>query len=242
MMCPITQLGNGLRSLGYFKKEGTVIMQVNLFTNCHDFAPDTSLVEKTYGSFVDTFGEQPVCVWCDPHPRVEVALQYEENLLKLFSDVRMTSSLANGYIRSIVEGDERFVFQLEGDWFFHKERISNSLEELEDLMLRQGLYHFRFNKRANIIAGWDYSLLEVKETIPYCVTSNLSNNPHIIDRLEYKNNLLGYLKDRDGSHGIEEELNKAGKFTSGIYGPLLYPAAITHLDGRKQSKLRGNRV
>jgi hypothetical protein len=47
---------------------------------------------------------------------------------------------------------------------------------------------------------------------------------------------MKYIKIKPGSKGIEEELNKTGKFESCIYGGFNYPATVIHSDGRRCDK------
>jgi hypothetical protein len=100
-------------------------------------------------------------------------------------------------------------------------------------MASHELYHFRFNKRQNIISGWDIGLTERHYfNLSYCLTSVLSNNPHIIHRETYIKKCLPLIQIKPGSKGIEENLTHAG-LTGAIYGGREYPACIKHIDGRR---------
>lgn len=206
-------------------------LNLNIYTNSHASAPSILLVQKTYRSFCDTFGKIKPTIYCDIHPNVKTSKKYIQNLKNQFSDVRVTSSLSDGYVQSIKDSTNDYIFQLEGDWIFHN--IKHSLKEIIAIMERDNLYHFRFNKRSNHIGGWD-KVLKPREN--YVLSNNLSNNPHIINRQFYIDNLLKYIKIVPGSKGIEEELNKLNIYESAIYGQMGDPATITHLDGRGVNK------
>jgi len=158
---------------------------------------------------------------------------YFEELKKYFPAVYKTSSLSDGYVKSIKNSDAEYLFQLEGDWLFNKDKIRHSLEEIITAMASHELYHMRFNKRANIISGWDIGLKErIAGNVIYCETSVLSNNPHIIHRKTYIKKCLPLIEIKPGSKGIEENLTHVG-LTGGIYGGISYPATVKHQDGRR---------
>lgn len=209
-------------------------ISLNLFTNSTLSAPKTDIIRRTYDSFCETFGrEYPVTVYCDSHPNFKMFKFYFEELQKLFPKVYKTSSLSDGYIKSINNSDAEFLFQLEGDWIFNKHLIRHSLEHICKTMASHGLYHIRFNKRQNIVSGWDIGLKEIiAPGLIYCETSVLSNNPHIIHRETYIKKCLPLIQIKPGSKGIEENLTHVG-LTGGIYGGLNYPACVKHIDGRR---------
>lgn len=209
-------------------------LQLNIFTNATNSAPNTDMIWRTYNSFCDTFGTELATVYIDPNPNKQEAERYMEKLLVLFDHVYKTESLADGYIRSIKNSDADYLFQCEHDWTFNKDLIKHSLNQITDVMRENGIYHFRFNKRSNIVAGWDTEMKAVKnKTLPYCITNNLSNNPHIIDRKKYADEIIKHIKPMRGSLGIEKELNNTGLYYSAIYGGAGYPATVVHLDGRR---------
>jgi hypothetical protein len=209
-------------------------ISLNLFTNSTLSAPRTDIIERTYKSFIDTFGDNyPVTVYCDPHPNYKQGKYYLEALEKLFPVVHKTDSLSDGYIQAVNNTDADFCFMLEHDWRFEKPLIKHSLEEITAVMSVGNIYHFRFNKRSNIIAGWDIGLKEIiAPGLIYCETSVLSNNPHIIQVKPYREKCLPLLQVKPGSKGIEENLTHCG-LTGAIYGGLNYPATVKHQDGRK---------
>jgi hypothetical protein len=169
--------------------------------------------------------------------------RYSDNLQRIFKNVIITNSLSQGYISAIKNSNANFLFNLEHDWQFNKSLIKHSLDEIIEVMDQRGLYHLRFNKRANINAGWetDVRLIENSYNIKngihldYCLTTILSNNPHIVNRCYYLENLMDRIKILPGSKGIEEYL-RGGDLTGAIYGGLEYPATVCHLDGRKKKK------
>lgn len=211
---------------------------LNIFTNSTLSAPRTDIIRKTYDSFCETFGrDYPVTVYCDSHPNFKMLKSYFEELKKIFPVVNKTNSLSDGYIKSVKNSDADFIFQLEGDWIFNKERIRHNLEEICFVMSQNNLYHLRFNKRDNIISGWDVGLNERhyndgKRYLHFCETSVLSNNPHIIDRKKYIEKCLPLVQIKPGSKGIEENLSHVG-LVGAIYGPIGYKKTVHHIDGRR---------
>jgi hypothetical protein len=207
------------------------MISLNIFTNCHASSPSIEVVKNTYDSFVKTFGEIPTTIYCDIHPHKERASDYIKNLSQIFPSVIHTDSLSDGYIKSIKNSDSDYLFQLENDWEFNT-NIKHSLKEITEVMSQIGIYHFRFNKRPNIIAVWDKRMDESEfNGLKYCSSNNMSNNPHIIDAKKYKTDLLHKIKLSQGSKGIEEELNKYN-LTSCLYGGAGYEPTVIHTDGK----------
>jgi len=211
-------------------------IELNIFTNCTQHAPKTDITEKTYKSFVKTFGYQDYKIWLDKHPEGDRLFEYENNLNYRFGGpINITNSLSDGYIQAIQQSDADYLFMLEHDWIFNK-YIIHSLIMLIHAMKKENIYHLRFNKRKNEPMKWDKTLREFgnKNSLHYCVTPCLSNNPHIIDRKRYLEFIeKDYILTMPGSKGIEEIISKQTHLNGAIYGPLGYPATVTHLDGRK---------
>jgi hypothetical protein len=211
-------------------------ISLNIFTNSTLSAPRTDIIERTYKSFIDTFGDNyPVTVYCDPHPNYKQGKYYLEALEKLFPVVHKTDSLSDGYIKAVRNTDAEFCVMLEHDWQFNKPLIKHSLEEICKTMASHGLYHIRFNKRSNVISGWDIGLTEKHVPLrdfTWCETSVLSNNPHIIQVKPYREKCLPLLQIKPGSKGIEENLTHVG-LVGAIYGGRDYPATVKHIDGRR---------
>lgn len=210
-------------------------ISLSLFTNSTLSAPRTDIIRRTYDSFCETFGhEYPVTVYCDPHPNYKQGKYYIEALQKIFPFVHKTESLSDGYIKAVNSPyNDDYMFMLEHDWSFNKNLIKHSLEEICDEMKFAKIYHMRFNKRSNIISGWDIGLKEVYgiDTV-FCETSCLSNNPHIIDVKKYREKCLPLIQVKPGSKGIEENLTHVG-LVGAIYGGREYPATVKHIDGRR---------
>lgn len=218
------------------------LIELSIFTNSTRSAPSTEIIKRTYDSFTDVFGKIPVRVYMDINPNVSRAERYSDALQKLFKDVIITRSLSQGYLSAIRDSKADYLFNLEHDWIFNKSLIKHSLVDICQIMNICGLYHFRFNKRSNISAGWEKDI-ELKEItlsdfkdFKFCLTSVLSNNPHVINRCYYLDHFMERIKIMPGSKGIEAELS-TGDLTGGIYGPRGYQATVHHLDGRRTYKV-----
>lgn len=211
-------------------------IELSIFTNSIPTAPSTAILEKTFRSFVDTFGGIPAKLYLDPKPNRAAADDYIRNLRKQFGlNPIITTSLSDGYIRSIKESKADYLFQLEHDWTF--QNINHSLPQILEAMAAANIYHFRFSKHPNTLTPglmkWQTIMVEKESAgIKYCETDNLSNNPHIIDRKYYLENILSRITILPGSRGIEENLTKK-ELIGCQYGPLDYPETIKHLQGRK---------
>jgi hypothetical protein len=211
-------------------------IELSIFTNSIRTAPNTAIIEKTFHSFVDTFGGVPAKIYFDPKPNRSGANNYLRNLRKQFGiDPIVTTSLSDGYVYSIKKSKADYLFQLEHDWIF--QNINHTLPQILETMAAAKLYHFRFSKHPNTLTPglmkWQTIMAEKESAgIKYCETDNLSNNPHIIDRKYYLNNLLSRIAVLPGSRGIEGNLTKKGLIGC-QYGPLDYPPTIKHLHGRK---------
>ena len=210
-------------------------ISLNIFTNSTLSAPRTDIIERTYKSFIDTFGaDYPVTVYCDPHPNYKQGKYYIEALEKLFPVVIKTDSLSDGYIKAVNNTDAEFMIMWEHDWSINKNLIYHSIENICQAMKLENIYHLRFNKRQNIVSGWDIGLTEVNCDFgfDYCRTSVLSNNPHIIQVKPYREKCLPLIEVKPGSKGIEENLTHCG-LTGAIYGGINHPATVKHQDGRR---------
>jgi hypothetical protein len=212
-------------------------MDVNIFTNCTKYAPRVDHIRNTWKSFCDAFDHSgiPSAVFIDKNPYGGFYDRYRANIADMFPGVKIvgTNSLAEGYIRSVQESNADYLFQLEHDWQF-TDAIKCTLAEIEFVMEIDQLTHMRFNKRANQHnKGWDRQLTE-KNGGPfrYCLTSCVSNNPHVINRRRYRLEMLPHIKLLGGSKGIECQLSHR-EFVGAIYGPIGYPAALRHTDGRR---------
>ena len=216
-------------------------IQLNIFTNCHESSPSTRLVRQTYKSFCKTFGLLTPKIWIDPHPKQKAYPKYVKNLHTHFPDSEMieTKSFSDGYIKSILQSDADWLFQLEGDWELQSNLIKHSLSEIVEMMERTGIYHLRFNKHANY-STQKFDSIIIPHTcngIDFCTTPFLSNNPHIINRVKYLEFIKrGYLQVQTGSLGIEQVIGRKPDTWGALYGGIDYPACIKHLDGRGRRK------
>lgn len=211
-------------------------IELHMFSNCTPSSPSTEVIRKTYASFCETFGAMSATVWCDPNPRPAHFAKYRSNLLKNFKVVNKCTSLSDGYIKAIESSTADFLFMLEHDWLFRRDLVKHGLDDIIEEMKASGIFHFRFNKRPTVIAGWDKELHQMEGfCLTWCKTHILSNNPHIIDRKKY----LGFIRKKyiavqPGSKGIEERISKMPDTWGAIYGPMGYPATVDHIDGRRR--------
>jgi len=150
-------------------------IELNIFTNSTSYAPSLDLIQSTYESFTNQFGFiTPVKIWYNPFPNVKDSKIYKKNLESMFDNVTETSSLSDGYIRSIQESNSEFLFMLEHDWDFLD--IESSLEDICKQMNEYALVHLRFNKRSNLpVAGDAFGLTQINGTFfPFCRTGFVS--------------------------------------------------------------------
>lgn len=207
-------------------------IELNLFTNSTNSAPSVELIQDTYDSFVTCFGPiNNVTVWYNPYPNTKDSAEYKQNLEDSFDRVIETTSLSDGYIRSIERSESEFMFMLEHDWNFLQ--IDHSLDEICEQMNELKLAHLRFNKRPNRAVGADsVNFKQVNGSLfPVCLTPFPSNNPHIIHRERYLESAFKMLRRMSGSKGVEERLNNKG-IKAAIYGPIEQPNKVIHTNGR----------
>ena len=211
-------------------------IELHIFTNTIPSAPDTKIIKQTYQSFINTFGTLPTTVWCDKNPRKEVFIAYVDNLKRMFPVIHETTSLSDGYTKAIKTSKSKFLFMLEHDWIFNTTHIKHTLDEILTCMEQNNIYHFRFNKRKNIAIKRDSKIQEVTKTpIPFCTTSGICNIPHIILKQKYTDELIEHINILKESKGIENELSKISNTWGAIYGPLNYPATLTHINGKQET-------
>jgi hypothetical protein len=204
------------------------MISLHIFTNSTVNAPSTHHIDETYQSFLDTFGEIHVTVWCDPNPNLQNSKQYIKNLK--FSTINVTKSLSDGYVKAIKQNKDEFLFMLEHDWKFLD--IKHSIKELCEQMNESSITHLRFNKRTSRAVKCDANMTQEDGSIfSYCLTPCVSNNPHIIHRQRYIETALPHIEISTKSYGIENRLNNKG-IKSAIYGPLNLPRTVQHLHGR----------
>jgi hypothetical protein len=214
----------------------SISIELHLFTNCTRLAPSTTTLRRTYKSFCETFGKIRPIIWCDPKPAIRKYSEYRKNIQNKFDTVFESCSLSDAYIKAIKKSKADYLFMLEHDWLFKKGNIRHTLAEILDAMRVLNIYHLRFNKRTNKIKGWDKILEPILyKDLNLCRTNILSNNPHIIERVRYLSFIQGgFIKVLPGSLGIEEVISKHPKTWGTIYGPLDWPATVSHIDGRRK--------
>lgn len=213
---------------------------LNMFTNCTGNADWMDVFNRTLASFRDTFGfADRVKVYMDRNPYTSIK---NDCMNKLSSfHVLCTNSLLEGYKRSVLDCEHGAAVQLEHDWVFNKDAIQHSIADIIAFLRKSRFCHLRFNKRKNTQAGWDKEFSEGKGDFPHCISNQLSNNPHIIDIDDYKEQVLPMLKSGKGSKGIEEVIS--WKHIEGaIYGAYGCGAAILHIDGRAEAQTDIRRI
>lgn len=209
-------------------------MRLNIFTNCSEYAPSISIIKETFLSFLTHFGmPKEIGVYLDPHPFTERYEEYKKNLEEYFNvKVVETNGLADGYLKSLKDTKEDYIFQLEYDWSF--QNINHSMDEILKLMKETGIYNFRFNKSTYTPLNYKSkycTLANQKEHngIKYIETDCMSNNPHIIDRKFYLAHIAKHIKPELGkSFGLEEILN-CREFRSNVYGEFGDEPCVKHL-------------
>jgi len=212
-------------------------MELHIFTNSTPLAPSTHHIVETYDSFVDTFGEYPPVVWCDPHPNTAKSSQYINNLHSLFKDVRISNSLSDGYVKAVKSSTSDYLFMLEHDWVFRKP--IDSIEEILQIMDKHKITHLRFNKRRNEVTGCDKKLIEVDGK--FCWTTCASNNPHIINRESWIKEVQPHVVVAKAKYGIEQRLQNKGVHAA-IYGPMFLERKVRHTDGTGRKRAKSQRT
>jgi hypothetical protein len=211
-------------------------MELHIFTNSTPLSPDTWHIENTYNSFLDTFGEYSPVVWCDPHPNTAKSAEYIKNLNSLFKDVRVSNSLADGYVKAVKSSTSEYIFMLEHDWLFRKP--IDSIEEILYMMDKHEITHLRFNKRRNEAVGCDKKLTEVEGK--FCWTTCASNNPHIIHKERWMKEVFPKIIVGKAKYGLEQRLQDRG-IRAAIYGPLFLERKVQHTDGTGRKRVKSQK-
>jgi hypothetical protein len=211
-------------------------LELHIFTNSTVRAANDliEVIKKTHSSFQEVFETSlKTSVWCDPNPNIEASDNYIAELKKIFTDVRITKSLADGYTQAVTTSDADYMFMLEHDWKILP-TISTPLETIVSEMEDNNLWYLIFHKFNNFDKFPPNKKLEEKHgnKMSFCVTNRVSNNPHIICRKKYLEKALVYIDtDAAGSNGLEVELTKS-PLTAAFYGALSQVATVKHLNGR----------
>lgn len=212
------------------------MIELHIFTNCTDNILKKRTILETYNSFKQTFGELTPTIWLDPNPNLNDFEYYYNHLKNIFpkSIINVTSSLSDGYIKMIEITNSDYLFVLEHDWIFIKENIKHTLDEICVNMTTHMVSHMRFNKRHNFEKDGDewICMNPIKYSEVFSKCNGASNNPHIINVVEYKKTALKYLIRDIGSLGIEHNLRNKEDCNFMVYGNMNGLRTIYHLDGR----------
>lgn len=210
-----------------------------VFTNCTNDILTAPTIHKTLRSYFNVLkpNHETVKIYCDPYPNEQYITDYLKDLKKTGFDVTITKSLSDGY-RKALDLNADYLFMLEHDWLFIKERITHKLDEIIKIMERDNLWFMGFNRLMN-----DESLNDTKwqtyfhkRTHEYCLTDRVSNNPHVINRKYYLEHIAPLIDwTVKGAGYIEQRLQKNGHEVA-IYGNFGLEPTLIHLDGRKGGK------
>ena len=133
-----------------------------------------------------------------------------------------------------------FVMLIQHDLLFIKK--INIEHILEDMRNNLELKHVRFNKRNNVKAGWDNTLLfaskKIKGNNTYILTEAWSDQNHITRADYYRNIVLREVNDGIFMESLLNNISKGhhDKYGTYIYGDLDEKNAIVHLDGSEQRR------
>lgn len=218
------------------------MLTINVFSNVCETDSKLDPVFRTLDSLQNCFGEirSKVNVYVHPSP-FQRFHAYKDAIEDYFPswfrpNVIRTKGLADGYRRSILGAEMPYLFQLEHDWLFKRDRIRHSLDDILHAMEASNAEYLRFGKEPSRTNEYGHQFEQADIGIPACAVTWRSNNPHIINAEAYKRRYLPYINTTlGGSKGIEEFLPEAPN--SYVYGDLDYPATIEHINGR--SRLRG---
>lgn len=211
-------------------------IHLNIFTNSSFNKDIFDILKRTKKSFDETFGKLEFTIYCDRNPNIISFDEYYNKLKKAFGkdNIIITNSLAEGYLHSINNAKTKYLFQLENDWEFNQDLIKHNLEEIIDLIEKNKIFYFAFNRNKNEysehLKKWQTKFMPHNDEF-YCETDNISNMPHILEVKYYKNNLIKFIKDEGESNGIENNLEARG-IMGAVYGPENYPPTINHTKGR----------
>jgi hypothetical protein len=209
-----------------------------VFTNCTDTCLTEPTIYDTLASLIQAFRDQnfkTLTVYCDPHPNPKLYKDYVKKLESYGFYVVKTKSLSDGWKQAIEGCKEDYLFLCEHDWLFLASEINHKLFKIIRMMNKNKLWYMRFNKRDNIdddkLAKWQSYFKQGGKG--YCLTDNISNNPHIINVAYYKEHILTLVDwSKKGAGMIEQSLQKSG-LEGAVYGDYGKLPTIKHLDGRK---------
>lgn len=212
-------------------------IELHVFTNCTEHISIHQPIFETVASFRETFGEIKTNIWLDRSPNHKDSRTYLKSVVKEFSNVKISQSLSDGYIRAVKDSDSDFLFMLEHDWTFNKHLIRHTLDDICKVMTDDGIHHFKFSMVDNSVVKsesnhWQYPIQYVNGSVPYHTVRSASNNPHIINRSLYLRDLMSRVRVGPGSFGIEDYLNRVDSAKFAVYGGPDLAATINHTDGR----------
>lgn len=262
----------------------TLVFISNLTISCPDVEKQRQCVESFYKQLKPRV-LLPTLILIDSHPvcdipdEVELLTSYKwkpgEHLV-LFetykqrlqsisylrhAKVLMSEGLVSSFHIMLDQVKTPFVFFLEHDWEFLPS-IKHSLDMLVDMMCRNKCINkVLFNKKTT---NADDPIVHEHTTLPLCLTTRQSNNPHIL-RIEFaRNTVQPMLKPKGCSihtkvheysfkhthipsqcQGVECELieaiqtNRMSPETMGtfLYGGKQQPQTVRHLDGTERTFL-----
>ncbi len=236
--------------------ELTVLTTTNFVKSC----PSTDLIEHTINSFNEKLGisnYRHIIFYDMSKSPTEKHFEYLENLKKLSAKYEGSIEIMSGQAGSMKPGcltmipmiTTPFVFFLEHDWEFKQEL---DIQKILSVMKKYVFMNYlRFNKRKNIIRGWDYRLEpEPRVTEISCLKSwCFSNTPYIAKTeallkwlplfredtafVTERNPVEGPLQVQLFQDSMKYNFDKAHDlWGTYIYGKMNDPQVVKHMDGR----------
>lgn len=222
-------------------------VNLNVFSNVASADPAQCLVPEAIASYFECFDgargaeETIIRIFIDPKPH-RAAFGDWIDAIRAGTQERQieiveTQGLISSFARSIEMSECDYAVQLEHDFVFLRPNIPHSLTEMVDAMAAHDIDYLRFNKRRNIMQGYDLFFEEVSAdvgpgSVPMCRVNGRSNNPQIIAVDDYRRVVLPIIAGEQGEIiGLEGGLCR---YVGGghVYGPLGWPKTVQHLDGR----------
>lgn len=215
------------------------MIDLNVFTNSTNIIKEYQPIHQTINSFKEAFGDYKMTIWCDRNPNTKDADEYIKTLNEKYDNVNICDSLSDGYTKAIHQSKSDFLFMLEHDYLFNKERIHHSLEQICEVMKRDSIHHLRFNILKNRWNGYtgkkpyNQVIGENKKGVPYIRVAGASNRPHLLNKQIYIRDLMKYINVEHSSFGIEQRLQAPKEGRIAVYGDINHLEVITHIDGRQ---------
>lgn len=236
-------------------------LTLNLFTNATYEIAKRKTIKETYDSFCNTFGQpDKINIFYNKAPNKNKShiIKYENYLRQSFdAKLYITSGLADGWMKSLELSETEFIFHLEHDFIFVKEKIHQDLKTLQNIMLRNDLFYLLFPRSLDteydVYKDWDVYLKTGERPTPYFpiaeVTyegvkfrklTGLSNNPQLLHKERYKNKALPYLTKNhnrivyERDYGVEQNLKDYNGEGAILYGGQGENDIVYHINGRGQ--------